>query len=98
MDCGELEDGKDSLSNFLRKNVNGEVASDDHNLSVDPEKMSAQELRVLVNKFIYHQHLNNKYWVVLEDGSVKIHKFKEKKSEKRKKPSPAPATIQHGWL
>jgi hypothetical protein len=82
----------------LRKNVNEEVASDDHNLSVHSEKMSAQELKGLVNKFIYHQHLNNTYWVVLEGDSVKIHKFKERKKEKRKKPSPAPATIQHGWL
>jgi hypothetical protein len=98
VDCGELEDGKDPLSNFLRKKVNGKVASDDHNLSVDSEKISAQELKGLVNKFIYHQHLNNRYWVVLEGASVKIHRFQEKKSEKRKKPSPAPATIQHGWL
>ncbi|MGD0977733.1 MAG: hypothetical protein ABR962_01185 [Candidatus Bathyarchaeia archaeon] len=98
VDCGELEDGKDPLSDFLRKNLNEEVASDDHNLLVDSAKMSAPELRGLVNKFIYHQHLNNRYWVALERSSVKIHKFKEKKSEKRKKHSPAPATIQHGWL
>jgi hypothetical protein len=98
VDCGDLEGGKDPLSSFLRKNLNEEVASDDHNLLVDFEKMSPQELKGLVNKFIYHQHLNNTYWVALEGTSVKIHKFKEKKSEKRKKPSPAPATIQHGWL
>jgi hypothetical protein len=98
VDCGELEDGKDQLSNFLRKNLNEEVASDDHNLSVYSEKMSPQELKGLVNKFIYHQHLNSRYWVALEGSNVKIHKFKEKKSEKKKKHSPAPATIQHGWL
>jgi len=97
VDCGELEEGKALLSNFLRKGLNKEVTSDDHTLSVDSE-ISAQELKGLVNKFIYHQHLNNRYWVALEGNSVKIHKFKEKKSEKRKKPSPAPATIQHGWL
>lgn len=97
VDCGELEEGKDALSNFLRKGLNGDVVSDDHTLLVASEA-SVQQLKGLVNKFIYHQHLNNRYWVALEGSSVKIHKFKEKKSEKRKKPSPAPATIQHGWL
>jgi hypothetical protein len=98
VDCRELEGEKDSLSNFLRKSLNEDIASDDHNLPVDYERMSAQELKRLVNKFIYHQHLNNMYWVALEGSSIKIHKFKEKKNEKRKKHSPAPATIQHGWL
>jgi hypothetical protein len=98
VDCGELEDEKELLLNFLRKSVNEEVSSDGHSLSVYSEKMSVEELKGLVNKFIYHQHLNNRYWVVLEGGSVRIHKFKEKKTEKRKKSSPAPATIQHGWL
>lgn len=98
VDCGELEDEKEPLSNFLRKSFDEEVASDDHNLLVDSGKLSAQELKELVNKFIYHKHLNNKYWVALEGNAVKIHTFKEKKSEKRKKPSPPPATIKHGWL
>jgi hypothetical protein len=98
VDCVELEDEREHLSSFLRKSLNEEVASDDHNLLVDSEKLSAQELKVLVNKFIYHQHLNNKYWAALEGGAVKIHKFKEKKSEKRKKPATTPSTIKHGWL
>ncbi|MGD0159728.1 MAG: hypothetical protein ABSB89_05460 [Candidatus Bathyarchaeia archaeon] len=98
VDFGELEGGKDPLSNFLRRSLNGEIASDDHNFLVDSEKISAEELKGLVNKFIYHQHLNNRYWVSLEGSSVKIHKFKGKKDEKKKKHSPAPATIQHGWL
>ena len=98
VDCGELEGGKEPLSNFLHRSLNKEVASEDHNLLVDSGKMSAEELKGLVNKFIYHQHLNNRYWVSLEGGSVKIHKFKEKKPEKKKKHSPAPATITHGWL
>jgi len=98
VDCGELEGEKDPLSNFLRRSLNGEVASEDHNLLVDSEKISAEELKGLVNKFIYHQRLNNRYWVSLEGSSVKIHKFKGKKTEKKKKHSPPPATITHGWL
>lgn len=95
---GELMDEKDLLSSFLRKSLNEGVASDGHNLLVNSEKLSVQELRGLVNKFIYHRHLNNAYWVALEGGGVKIHKFKEKKSEKRKKPATPPSTIKHGWL
>jgi hypothetical protein len=97
VDFGELEDEKDSLSSFLRKSLNEGVASDDHNLLVESEKLSVQELRGLVNKFIYHRHLNNKYWVALEGGAVKIRKFKEEKREKRKKPATTPSTIKHGW-
>ena len=98
VDCMELEDGREHLSSFLRKSLNVEVSSDNRNLLVDSGKLSTQELKVLVSKFIYHQHLNNKYWAALEGGSVKIHKFKEKKSEKRKKPATTPSTIKHGWL
>ena len=68
VDCGELEDGKDQLSNFLRKNLNEEVASDGYNLLTDLGKMSPQELKVLVNRFIYHQHLNSR-WIALERRS-----------------------------
>ena len=98
VDCVELEDEKEHLSSFLHKSLNVEVVSDDHNLLVDSEKLSVQELKVLVSKFIYHQHLNNKYWAAVEGGAVKIHRFKEKKSEKRKKPATTPSTIKHGWL
>jgi hypothetical protein len=97
VDLAELEDEKDTLSSFLRKSFNEGVASDGHNLLVDSEKLSVQELRGLVNKFIYHRHLNNKYWVALEGGVVKIRTFKEEKREKRKKPATTPSTIKHGW-
>jgi hypothetical protein len=97
VDWRELEDEKESLSSFLRKSLDEQVASDDHNLLVDSEKVSVQELKGLVNKFIYHRHLNNEYWVALEGSVVKLHKFKEKKSEKRKKPTTIPSTIKHGW-
>jgi hypothetical protein len=57
-----------------------------------------QELRGLVNRFIYQRHLNNAYWVAVEGDAVKIHRFKEKKSKKRKKPAAPPSMIKHGWL
>jgi hypothetical protein len=62
------------------------------------EKLSSEELKRLVNKFVYRRNLNNKYWVALEDGVVKINKFKvAKKPEKRKKETTPPSTIRHGW-
>lgn len=97
VDLGELEDEKDPLSSFLRKSFNEGVALDGNNLLVDSEKLSVEELMGLVNRFIYHRHLNNKYWVALEGGAVKIRKFKEEKRKKRKKPATTPSTIKHGW-
>mgnify|MGYP001595884911 CR=1 FL=1 len=98
VDLGELEDEKEPLSSFMRKSLNEEVAFDGHNLLIDSEKLSVQELKVLVNKFIYHRHLSNECWVAVEGGVVKIRRFKEKKSEKRKRPATPPSTIKHGWL
>ena len=97
VDWTELEDGKEPLSSFLSKSLNQNVTSDSHNLLVDSEKLSVEQLKGLVTKFIYHKHLNNEYWVALEGGAVKIHKFKEKKSEKRKGPMLKPSTIKMGW-
>jgi hypothetical protein len=98
VDWGELEDEKEPLSVFLHKSLNEEVASHGHNLLLGSEKLSVQELKGVVNKFLYHRHLNNDYWVAVEGDAVKIHKFKEKKSEKRKRPATTPSTIKHGWL
>jgi hypothetical protein len=97
VDWAELKDGKEPLSSFLCKSLNEKIASDDHNLVVESDKLSVQDLKELVNKFIYHKHLNNDYWVALEGGAVKIHRFKQKKSEKRKRPPTPPSTIKHGW-
>lgn len=98
VDWGELADEKENLSSFLCKALNENIISDGHNLLVDSEKLSVQNLQSAVNKFIYHRRLNNRYWVALEDGVVRIHRFKKKKSEKRKKPTTTPSTIKHGWL
>lgn len=98
VDLGELEDEREPLSSFLRTTLKVEVTSDGNNVSVDSEKLSPQELKRLVSKFIYHRRLNNEYWVALEGGAVKIKKFKgEKESEKRKKKVTPPSTIKHGW-
>jgi hypothetical protein len=98
VDLGELKDKEEVLSGFLRSSLKVDVASRGDKLSIDSEKLSLQELSRVVNKFIYHQNLNNKYWVTLEGSAVKINKFKgaEKRPERKKKTTP-PSTITHGW-
>jgi hypothetical protein len=98
VDLSELEDERESLSSFLRMKLKVEVTSDDNNVWVDSEKLSPEELKKLVNKFIYHQHLNNRYWAALEGSVVKIKKFKGvEKHEKRKREATPPSAIRHGW-
>ncbi len=98
VDLAELTDEKQLLLGFLRGSLGEGIVSENHNLLLDSEKLSAQDLSRLVNKFIYHRHLNNVYWVELDGNAVKIHRFKEKKSQKRKKHTTIPSTIKHGWL
>jgi hypothetical protein len=98
VDLGELKDETESLSSFLRSNLKVDVASSGNKLLVDSEKVSSQELKRLVNRFVYHRNLNNIYWVALKSDVVKINKFKGvKKHEKRKKEGTPPSTIKHGW-
>lgn len=97
VDLGELTNEKEPLSKFLRTRVNVEVTSDDHTLLIDAKNSSPRELHRLVNKFIYRQHLNNRYWVAVEGDAVRIHRFEGKKPEKKKKLGLAPSMIKHGW-
>jgi len=99
IDLGELEpDEKELLSDFLRSSLKVDVVLGGGKASVVSERSSPEELKRLVNKFVYHKNLNHKYWVALEDGVVKVHKFeKAKKQEKRRREETPPSTIAHGW-
>jgi len=98
VDLGELEDEKESLSSFLRARLEADVTSSGNKVLVDTENLSLEELKRLVNKFVYRRNLMNKYWVALESGVVKINKFKRsEKKEKREKKGTPPSTIEHGW-
>jgi len=83
VDLGELEDERESLSSFLRSKLKVDVTSSGNKVLVNSENLSSEELKRLINKFVYHRNLNNKYWVSLESGVVKINKFKH--SEKTEK-------------
>jgi hypothetical protein len=97
VDLGEMKNEGESLFSFLGAVLKVKVTSDDHNLLIDSEKLPAEDLKRQVNKFIYRRHLNQKYWVALEHGGVKIHVFKGKKTQRKKKQGARPSTIKHGW-
>jgi len=98
VDLGELEDERESLSSFLHAKLRVDVTSSGNKVFVDSENLSPEELKRLVNKFVYHRNLMNRYWVALEGGVVKINKFKRpEKKEKREKKGTPPSTIKHGW-
>jgi hypothetical protein len=97
VDLGEMENEGGFLSSFLVATLNVKVTSDNDNLLIDSEKLSVEELKRQVTKFIYRRHLNQKYWVSIERGGVKIQVFEAKKSQKKKKRGALPSTIKHGW-
>jgi hypothetical protein len=98
VDLSELENERESLSDFLRAKLKVDIASKGNKVLVDSENLPPKELKRMVNKFVYHRNLNHKYWVALESGVVKIKKFKRsEKKEKRKEKGTPPSTIKHGW-
>jgi hypothetical protein len=86
VDLGDLQNEKEHLTSFLQSNQVS-IASVKNKLTVNSEKLSAQELQRLMTKFVYHRHFNNTHWVSIEENIVKINRFKgaAKKKEKRKK-------------
>lgn len=99
VDAGALEnDEKTWLSDFLRSSLKVNVVLSGSKVSVESEERSSEELKHLVNKFVYHRNLNRKYWVALEGNVVKINLFEKlKKQEKRRREGTPPSTIAHGW-
>ena len=87
VDLGDLQNEKEHLSSFLQSNLKVSVAPVKNKLTVNSEKLSAQELQRVVTKFVYHRNFNNTHWVSIEGTTVKINRFKgtAKKTEKHKK-------------
>jgi hypothetical protein len=96
VDLGRLKGETEFLSTFLRLKVEADVTSRGNKLWLDSETVSAKELKRLVNKFVYHKNLNQKYWVGLESEVVKIKRFKHPK-KKEEKTGIILSTIKHGW-
>ena len=97
VDLGELKDESESLSSFLSSKLEADVTSMGNKLFVHSDVLSSSELKRLVNKFVYHHHLNHKYWVELEGDAVKINKFKHAEKKEKQKEGITPSTIKHGW-
>jgi len=97
VDLGELKDEHESLSSFLSSKLNVDVTLRGNKLLVYSDSLSSSELKRLVNKFVYHRHLNHMYWVALEGDVVKINKFKRSEKKGKQKKGTIPSTIKHGW-
>ncbi len=98
VDLGRLKEETDSLRSFLCTQVEVNVTSTGSKLLVNSENLSPNELKRLVNKYVYRRNLMNKYWVRLERTTVKLEEFKRtKKRGKRKGKETLPSTVKHGW-
>ena len=91
------KESRNSLSSFLSSKLKADVDLSGNKILVYDDSLSAKELKHLVNKFVYHQHLNHHYWVELEGDVVKVHKFKHAEKKEKEQAGATPSTIKHGW-
>lgn len=98
VDLGEIEVGREPFSSFLRSKLEVNIAAGGKKLLIDSEDLSPEELKRLVNKFIYRRNLMNKYWVALRGNVIRVEKFKHAKEHgTRKRKTTQPSIIKHGW-
>jgi len=95
VNLGELKTERESLSGFLSSKLKVDLSSSANKLFVYSDSLSSNELKRLVNKFVYQHHLNHTYWVVLESNGVKIHKFKRAEKKVKQNERIIPSTIKH---
>ena len=100
VDLGDLQNEKENLSSFLQLKLKVPVAPVGKKLTLNSEKLSAQELQRVVTKFVYHRNFSNTHWVAIEGTTVKINRFKgaAKKTEKHKKSMPHQTATQSWGL
>ena len=100
VDLGDLQNEKEHLSSFLQSKLKVSVAPVGNKLTVNSEKLSAQELHRGVTKFVYHRNFSKTHWVSIEGTTVKINRFKgtAKKTEKHKKSMPHQTATQSWGL
>jgi len=84
VDLGDLQNEKEQLSHFLHSKLKITVVSTGNKLEVDSENVTAEELRRIVLKFVYHCNFNNTHWVSIKGSTLKINRFKERGKEKEK--------------
>ena len=97
VDLSDFEDDREKLASFLNSKLKVNVAFIQNKLTTDSKEITTAELARGVTKFIYHQHLNQQYWVSPNGNTVKINRFKNvKKPEKPRKHGTSP-TFAHGF-
>ena len=101
VDLGDLHNEKGHLSSFLQSTLKVSLPQDQDNiLTVDSEKLSAQELQWAVTKFVYHRNFNSTHWVSIEGTIVKINRFEgtaKKKEGNKKKGDSLHQTAIQSW-
>lgn len=97
VDLGELNNEVEDLSSFLDSKLDAKLVLVGDKLLVYSDSLSPNELKRLVNKFVYHKNLNHNYWVELEGYAVKLRKFKHSTKKEKQKERITPSTIKHGW-
>ena len=98
VDLGDLQNEKEHLTSFLQLHLKVSVSQVEDKLRVDSETVSLQELRHVINKFVYHRDLNSTHWVSIEGSTIKINRFEviEKKEKHDKEPPHQTATQSWG--
>ena len=97
VDLGDLQNEKENLASFLQLHLKVLVSRVEDKLRVDSEKVSAQELQHVVNKFVYHQDLNNTHWVSAEGSTVKINRVKVIEKKEKPEKEPPHQTAAQSW-
>jgi hypothetical protein len=97
IDISDLTEQKEKLITFLTSKHKLNTTSTQNKITVDAEKTTPQELEHAVNKFIYHQHLNQLYYVELKGTNIKINKFKNNKKPEKTRKQPTAPTFAHGF-
>jgi hypothetical protein len=100
VDLGDLQKEKEQLTNFLKSHLQVSITPHENKLRLKSEKLSAQELRRVVTKFVYHRNFNTTHYVSIKGKTVKINRFKStaKKTEKHKRSAPHQTEIQSWGL
>jgi hypothetical protein len=92
-----MKDEKERLYDFLISKLGDHVSLKSNEITVSTQTVSAVKLKQLVNKFVYHRNLMNRYWVELDKDEIRINKFKHHKERKATKKGTPPSIIKHGF-
>jgi hypothetical protein len=98
IDLGDLESEKEHLLTFLETHLKTSIASSHSKLILDSEKLTSQELKHIVTKFVYKRNLNSTHWVSQDGETIKINKFKGVQTKQPEKKKTAPhKSITQSW-